>query len=402
MRVLQVHNRYRSSAPSGENRVVDNEAAALRLHGHTVDRFERTSEEIAGSSLGRKLLLGGQVLWSIGSYNSLTRHLRESRPDVVHVHNTFPLLSASVLQACLCQRVPVVATLHNYRLVCPSGALYRDGAICHECVGRVPVPAVRHGCYRGSSLATLPLAACVSVNREMWRRQVSAYVCISESQRRLLSPADLPVGRVFVKTNLVPWRDYSPPTSPRPAAVVFLGRLDANKGVLLLMEAWDLFAATAVGHPLRLVIAGAGPLEGTVAEWANGRSDVDYLGLLSAERCEGILKTARATVVPSAWEEPFGMVVVESMRMGVPVLAAAHGSFPELVVEGEDGALFPPGDAGALAKVLSEVEQDPGRFARYGENARKAYETRFSATANIEELVGIYRFAIAHPVWGTS
>jgi glycosyltransferase involved in cell wall biosynthesis len=399
LRILQVHNRYRSSAPSGENRVVEIEAAALRRQGHTVQRFERFSDEIAGWGVPKKALLPGKIVWSSETYKSLVRELREHRPDVVHVHNTFPLLSPSVLHACSHEQVPVVATLHNYRLMCPTGDLFRDGAICHDCAGRRPLPGVLHGCYQGSNLATVPLAVSSVVNRRAWRSRVSAYVCISHSQRDILLPFGLPADRTFVKHNLVPAKPPAKP-SQRNRTVVFTGRISQAKGIPVLMEAWDLYSATSTSSSMRLVIAGGGPLEDEVTSWARDRKNADFLGILSPAECQVLLSTACATVIPSEWEETFGLVVVEAMAAGVPVIAAAHGSFPELMVNGEEGTLFPPGDATALADVFREVDLQPELYARYGRGARKAYETRFDPEDNINQLLSIYEFAIQHPVCG--
>lgn len=396
MNILQVHNRYRSSSPSGENRVLENEAEALRAHGHTVQRFERHSDSIAGWSAPRKALLPGRVIWSPDSHRSLLDLLREDRPDVVHVHNTFPLVSPSILHACSLERVPVVATLHNYRLMCPTGDLFRDGAVCHDCIGRAPVPGVLHGCYQGSSLATLPVAISTVANRRAWRRRVSAFVCISQSQRDILIPWGLPSGRAFVKHNLVPTRPPRPP-SDRNRTIVFIGRVSEAKGAPLLMRAWDLYSATSPRSSLRLVLAGDGTLQDEVARWAGARENVEFLGLLTPAECQQLLDTAGAAVVPSAWEETFGLVVVEAMAAGVPVIAAAHGSFPELIVDGEEGRLFPPGDAAALANVFREVEAQPERYARFGQSARSGYEARFDAEDNFKQLLAIYEFAIRCP-----
>ena len=399
MRILQVHNRYRSSSPSGENRVVDLEAGALRSHGHEVEQFERSSDEIETWSAPRRALVGSRVLWSNESYRSLVRVLDDVRPDVVHLHNVFPLLSPSVLYACARQHVPVVATLHNYRLACAPGTLFREGRICHDCVGRLPVPAIRHGCYRGSALATIPLAVAGQAHRRAWRTLVSAYVCLSRSQRDILASIDLPDDRVFVKSNLIPF--IEPPSSqPRDGnTIVFTGRLDEVKGIPLLIQAWDRYAAATRNPALRLVIAGSGPLKDSVAAWARDRADIDVVGLLSPEDCRRLRGTARAAVVPSQWEEPFGLVVVEAMAAGVALIAPAHGSFPELLVDGAEGTLFEPGSVAGLADIFTNVERFPDRYECYGRNARRAYEARFDPDANVDQLVSIYEFAVTNPVW---
>jgi glycosyltransferase involved in cell wall biosynthesis len=397
VKILQVHNRYRVS-PSGENIVVDNEGSALSQRGHLVERFERLSEDIESWPAHKKALLPGQVVWSHSAFQALTRRLRDSRPDVVHVHNTVPLLSPSVLHACYKERVPVVATLHNYRLVCPAGTLFRDGAICHDCVGRAALPAIGRGCYGDSRAQTLPLAISTVVNRHAWRTRVSAYICISKSQRDIISPLGLPDDRVFVKWNMIPPIGRAL-TSEKRATVAFVGRLVDSKGVPVLMEAWDLYSSSSEHGALRLVIAGAGPLEASVAAWAQDRPDVDFVGLLSPTECRVLLETARAAVIPSQWEEPFGMVVVEAMAAGVAPIVSAHGSFPEMVVDSHDGTLFPPGDAKALAKAFHDVATRPERYEGFGRNARKAYEERFDPELNMRQLESIYEFAIDHPVW---
>ncbi|MDQ6616497.1 MAG: glycosyltransferase [Actinomycetota bacterium] len=393
MRVLVVHNRYRSAEPGGEDRVVDQEVAALCSSGHTVERFERFNDDIDGWSPARKALLPGQVVWNEQSRRSLTRTLGTMRPDVVHVHNTFPLLSPSVLYACRAAGVPVVATLHNYGLVCPSGALFRDRAVCHDCVGRVPFPAVRHGCYKQSALASTPVALGLVVHGRAWRSMVSAYVCISGSQREILVSGGFPPQRMFVKHNFVP--PLHTTVGRREDIVVYAGRLTTHKGVGLLMEAWDRTLADNPEGQLRLVIAGKGPLEPAVTSWAAGRPSVDFVGLLDRAACARLLSRARAAVVPSQWEEAFGLIAVEAMSVGVPPVAPGRGSFPELITDGDDGVLFEPGNAAALAEVFRDIESDPERYEGLGRTARATYERRFTPEANVEQLLRIYQFAVA-------
>ncbi|MDQ1535045.1 MAG: hypothetical protein QOF28_2806 [Actinomycetota bacterium] len=398
MRILVAHNRYRSTSPGGEDRVVDQEHAALVARGHTVERFERFNDDIDQMSVTQRAMVPGQVVWSNAARRSLTRAIRRFRPDVVHVHNTFPLLSPSVLYACRSEGVPAVVTLHNYRLTCATGDLFRDGHACHECVGqRVPTAAVRHGCYRDSAIATLPIAIASAAHLIAWRTLPSAYVFISSRQRDILGSLRLPQDRIFVKPNLVP-ADVVPVETPeRRHVVVYAGRLAPAKGVPLLMKAWDRYE-TAGGGSLKLVIAGAGPLDSAVAEWAAGRASVEVHGMLSRQDCAALVASARAAIVPSAWEEAFGLVAVEAMACGVPPIAPAHGSFPELIKSDHDGVLFEPGDASALADVLRDIDTDPERYAALGRAARSSYEQRFDPDVNLDQLLDTYRFAIANPV----
>ncbi|MFH8609724.1 glycosyltransferase [Streptomyces sp. NPDC018029] len=392
MRVLVVHNRYSSAQPSGENKVVDQEVALLRAAGHQVEVFERRSDDIAAMSLPGKVAVPLLVPWNPAVRKDLAARLRAERPDVVHVHNVFPLLSPAVLAACADAGVPAVATLHNYSQVCPPGTLQRDGRPCTECVGSGPLPAVRHGCYRGSRLATVPLAVSLSVNRRRWWSGVDRFFCISAAQRDVLVRAGMPAGRLAVKHNFVP-----DPGARRTGAgehLLYLGRLAETKGLRLLMTAWDELAADGgVGVPL--VIAGTGPLEREVAAWAAGRDDVRYVGLYDPEQCRRAVARSVAVVAPSTWLETFGLVVAEAMAAGVPAVAAGHGAFVELVEDGATGLLHRPGEAASLASCLRRITADTARNREMGQAARRRYDQDFSPAVGLERLVDGYRTAIA-------
>jgi glycosyltransferase involved in cell wall biosynthesis len=402
MRILLVHNRYRSAMPSGENRVVEQEGDALAAVGHEVRRFTRESDEISQWSLLKKASLPARTIWNWESFHDLKAVLAEYKPEVVHVHNTFPLLSPAVLHACRDAGVPVVATLHNYGLACANRAFFRDGKVCHDCADGLPVGSLLHGCFRESRAATVPVAVAMVTHRRAWRSLVSAYILISASQRDLLHGVGLPEERVFVRYNLISRRDRLQ-TAPEPM-VVYAGRLDEIKGVRLLMGGWDRYLLQAgqpgqePGQPgLRLAIAGAGTLDDEVTAWASTRPSVVLTGALSSADCASLISRARAVLLPSAWEETFGLVAIEAMAAGVPPIASSHGSFPELITPGVDGALFDHGDPAALGRAIADAERNPEQYASYGEQARKTYEQRFDPARNLEELLDIYRFAIAHP-----
>lgn len=400
MKILVVHNRYRSSSPSGENRVVDQEHDTLIDAGHEVRRFEHSSDGIAQLSRVQRALVPAKVIWNPRSAQELSEVLAAFRPDVVHVHNLFPLVSPSVLQVCQRSRVPCVATFHNYRPVCASGNLFRSGSVCRDCVvRRLPTPAVLHGCYRRSAVATVPLAVATVAHRRIWQTVPSAYIFLSEAQRRELEPAGFPLARSFVKPNLV--LPVAPRSTSRHDLVVYLGRLTEDKGLLVLMRAWDRYTDGRRGREggLRLAIAGTGPLEAEIRSWAQARSSVTVLGLLDRQACSTLVGQARTVVVPSEWPEPFGLVVAEAMAAGVAPVATAHGAFTDLIADGVDGLLYPPGDVGTLARLLERIEADPERIDRLGDAARATYERRFEPSKNIVDLEAIYRFAAGHPRW---
>jgi glycosyltransferase involved in cell wall biosynthesis len=396
MRVLIAHNRYRPTAPSGENAVVDQEAELLATAGHVVRLFQRHSAEISDWSTIRRAALPAQVLWSGASKRSLSEELRAFRPDVVHVHNTFPLMSPSILYACRDESIPVVATTHNYRHACANGEFYRSGRICHDCVEKSSVAALRHGCYRESHLSTIPVVLGTRIHREAWRSLVSAHIFISGAQRELLSSVGIPAERSFVKHNFVP---RPPLERAQPLhQIAFVGRIDHAKGAGFLMSAWDAFIGRNPTSSLQLVIAGSGSLSGEVSSWAATRSRVSMLGRLSRDDASALMARSRAVVVPSQWEETFGLVAVEAMARGTAVIAAGHGALPEIVTTGVDGALFRPGDAESLVRILAELDRHPTVWDKYGDDAHQSYLSRFTPEANLESLLAVYEFAINNPV----
>lgn len=384
--VLVVHNRYRSEQPSGEDRVVDQETALLRRAGHRVTLFERRSDDIAAMSVAAKVAVPLRVPYSRAARTDLERVLRAGRPDVVHIHSTFPLISPSVVDACTATRTPVVATLHNYSLLCPVGSMYRDGKICTDCAGGLPLPAVRHGCYRGSRLASIPVAAGTAFNRRRLLEGVDRFFCISGAQRETLVGLGVPGQRLAVKYNFV-----EEPATRRDGPgehVLFVGRLTEEKGVGTLLQAWDL-VPEAVRRRFPLVVVGSGPMQPDVERWAACRSDVRVLGLQPPQRCAELTAQAVTVVAPSVWKEAFGLVVVEALAAGVPPVASATGAFTELVDDGTTGLLHAPGDPADLAARIAEIV-DPARNADMGRAARARYERDFSPAAGLAALLAGY------------
>lgn len=410
MRILLVHNRYRSGMPSGENHVVDEEHRALAEAGHDVVRFERSNDEIPALPLRRKALLPVGAVRSRPSAADLARTLGSVEPDVVHVHNVFPLLSPSVLGSCARAQVPSVVTLHNFGQLCTNGSLYRTGHQCTECVGRLlPLPAVRHGCYRGSRAASIAPALSIAANRRAWRTIPSAYLFLSHAQRRALAAAGLPGWRSFVKPNMVadPWGAGPAGAGGRGRAqlVVYAGRLVEAKGVRTLLAAWERHSeersrsSAPDRGALRLAIAGAGPMEEEVRAWSQERADVDVLGGIPPGACMDLFLRATAVVVPSEWREPFGLVVAEAMAAGAVPIVSDAGALPDLVRHGVDGLTYPAGDVRALAAWLGRLGGAPAWLERMRSSARKTYERTFAPAAVVGQLEDAYRFAVEHPSW---
>ncbi|MFF0340516.1 glycosyltransferase [Kribbella sp. NPDC004875] len=382
-----LHNRYRTGQPSGENTVVAQTVDLLRSSGHEIDLYARNSDDIAGFSRKDRALLPFRSVWSFSAERDLTQLLQAQRPDVVHVHNTFPLFSASVLRAAYRLDLPVVATLHNFRLLCANAVLQRDGRPCESCVGKLPLAAVRHGCYRESRVQTLPLATSIGVHNTLhtWQRSVDTFVVPSEFVRDRYVAAGFDPERFVVKPHAVP---HSGETRAGAGdGVVFLGRLEEDKGFADLLQAWD----SSLG---RLVVVGDGALRAAAEERARTDASVQVLGQLPWADGMEVLRSARVAVVPARSYESFGLVVVEAFAHGVPVVASRLGALAELVDDGETGALTAPGDPEELRKAIGLVA-DPETSIAFGERARQVYLKRFSPERDVQATERIYTDAIA-------
>lgn len=383
MHVLVVHNRYASAQPSGENKVVDQEVALLRGAGHRVEVFERRSDDIAARSLLGKVAVPLLVPWNPAVRAELAARLRTERPDVVHVHNVFPLLSPAVLAACADAGVPAVATLHNYTQVCPPGTLQRDGRPCTECVGSAPLPAVRHGCYRSSRLATVPLAVSLSVNRRLWWSGVERFFCISAAQRDVLVRAACRraaggEAQLRARTGRPPrwrWRAsaLSRPARGGQGRAAAHGRVGRDR------------RRRRCGRAARGRRRGAAGARGDRLGGGPGRRAVRRPVRPGGGR-QAIARSI-AVVAPSTWLEAFGLVVVEAMAAGVPAVAAGHGAFVELVEDGVTGLLHRPGEPASLASCLRRITAETARNREMGQATRRRYEQHFSPAVGLERLM---------------
>jgi glycosyltransferase involved in cell wall biosynthesis len=387
VRILLVHNRYRSVEPSGENHVVESEARELRERGHDVEVWGPSSDEIAEQSPLQKLLLPARVVWSRESARSLAETLDRHRPEVVHLHNTFPLISGSVLPMLRERKVPTVATVHNYRLICAGGTLFRDGRVCHDCLPSSHRPGVQHGCYRESRIATTPVALANVVHARHWKA-LDALLTLSSAQRDLFIEAGYDPERVIVKPNFVTEYPGSADHGPPGTGFVYAGRLADTKGVQVILDAWARLEER--GLRPELTIIGSGPLEDDVVRFADAHPHVHFAGRLTRDECFEQFRRARAVLVPSVWEETFGLVVAEAMMLGRAAVCSDRGSFPDLITDGHDGLLVPPADAEALAKAVETLHGDEELATRLGERARATYESRFRPEPNMELLESIY------------
>ena len=383
MRILMVHNRYQQRG--GEDQVYEGEARLLALHGHDVLRYDVHNDSIGQVN---RLALASRTVWSRHTYRRLSAIIERERPHVVHFHNILPLISPSGYYSALHRGVPVVQTVHNYRLVCPNALLFRDGMPCQDCVGkRFAWPGIIHACYRSSHAASAAVAMMTGVHHVLgtWNQRVTVYIALTNFARDRLLQGGIPGDRVVVKPNFV---DPDPGEGPGNGEYgLFVGRLTPEKGIRTLLAAWN-----GLGIPLRIV--GEGPLDDEVAEAAKASSGrIEWLGSKSTAEVYELLARATFLVCPSEWYETFGRVVIEAFATGTPVIGSDLGAIAELVRHGETGLLFRPGSAADLAAAVHDLLEKSERLVRMRTACREEFLIKFTAERNYESLMQIYELA---------
>jgi glycosyltransferase involved in cell wall biosynthesis len=390
--ILQVHEYYQQ--PGGEDTVYEAEVALLRERGQRVATYEEHNDRIHALS---PVSLALQTVYSLPSYRRLREVLTREKPDVVHFHNTFPLISPSAYVACQRAGVPVIQSLHNPRLICPAASFYRQGRNCSDCLGKgLPYPAVQHACYHNSYIHSSVVTTMLTMHRLFgtWQKRVDRYVVASSFYRDLFIQAGLPAEKIALLPHFV--TPSAPYREDRGAGgyALFIGRLDPEKGVRVLLEAWQ-----ESGVPLK--VRGSGALEGELREFIarHPAGPVELVGRLAKEDLVRLIAGARFLVWPSpGWYETFGFAAVECFAQGVPVISSRIGVNQELVREGETGLLFNPGDARDLADKVRWAWDHPREMTVMGHRAREAVEAKYTADRHYESLIRLYQQTLeAHP-----
>lgn len=395
MNVIVVHNYYRTTVPSGENSVVDSECELLRSHGHRVIGFFRRSDDLASYGPIRMAWTAVRIPWNPDAARKLRTLVEEVKPDVVHVHNTFPMISPSIFRI-VGSRAAKVLTMHNFRLYCAKAIPMRNGKPCTKCLDRrASWPAVWHACYRDSHIASVPAAMSVYLHRRLrtWDRDVDTFIALSDFQRKLMVGAGLPAGKVLVRPNFFPGNPTPLPWEDRGRNVVFAGRVSPEKGVDLLVESWLEWGPNAPS----LRIVGDGPLLRRLRDRAARcrATNIHFTGRLSASETQAEIARASLLVVPSVWFEGFPLVIREAFAFGTPVAVAEIGALSEIVKSGVNGVSFRAGDRKAICRVVEGVMNDPDELKRLGIGARRAYEDFYSEQAGYESLMAAYDQTIA-------
>lgn len=382
---LLVHNHYRE--PGGEDRVFESECRLLERAGINVLRYEVHNEHV---DILSPITLAAKSVWNRTTYRAVSELLESTPCDVVHVHNTLPIASASVFVAARRAGSAVVQTLHNYRMVCPSATLFRDGHTCELCVSQpLALSGIRHACYRHSRPATAVVAASTFIHRTIgtYAQNIDRFIALTNFAREKLIEGGIAAHQVVVKPNFT-----EPESRHRGNArdgALFVGRLTEGKGVRTLLDAWQRNPDLP---PLR--IAGDGPLRPLAESVSVSNKNVTVLGPLSQTAVREEMCGAALLVFPSLWFEGFPMTIVEAFSLRVPVVASRIGSVAEIVTDGECGLTFTPGDAVGLADAVRRLISDPDLNQALGDGALRRYESRYTPEANLEQLLRIYGDAI--------
>jgi glycosyltransferase involved in cell wall biosynthesis len=384
MRVLMLHNRY--LIPGGEDQCSVAEAALLCDHGHEVELLEEDNRRIEQLGKARTAI---RTVWSRESYRRIDELLRARSFDILHVQNFFPLWSPSVYYAASRNRVPVVQTLHNYRLMCVNSLFFRDQHLCQECLGRfLPWHGVVHACYRNSRAASAVVACMVGAHKlaGTWRKHVSTYIAVSEFARDIYIAGGLPANKIAVKPNFI----YPTPLPGTGGGgyALYVGRLSTEKGIATMLNAWK-----GAHEAIPLKIVGEGPLAELVIGAMQECKSIEYLGAKPLPEVLDLMRSAEFLVFPSEWYETMGRTIMEAFAVGTPVVAAGIGPPATMVIQGVTGFHFTPGSVTELRERVEWCSQNLDQVRAMRSKARQAFESRYTGAANARMLLTIYERA---------
>ncbi len=375
------HNYYQQ--PGGEDRSFAAEADTLENNGHYVHRFTVHNDIIPEM---HKLKVARATFWNPDTYNTLDTLFEKERFDIAHFQNIFPLISPSAYAVAQKHNIPVVQSLRNYRLMCPTATFFRDGKVCEDCLGKtIPYPGVMHACYRDSRVQSAVVAGMLGFHhiRKTWSSNVDRFIALTQFVKDKFIEAGMSGDKITVKPNFV---GHDPGVGTEPGDyMIFMGRLTPEKGVRTLLNACKQ-------HPdIPLKLLGDGPLLDELKATAKTNNlAVEFLGHRNYQDVMALVQQSRALIFPTEWYETFGRVSIEAYACGKPVIASKIGAVAEIVDHGKTGLQFAPGNADELAQHIKRLWENPEEAVQMGRFARQVFEEKYTSAQNYEMLFQIY------------
>ena len=385
-KVLIVHNYYQ--IPGGEDTVVANEKKMLEEHGHKVILYSRHNSELNSISKIKKLMLPISTVFNLKTYRDIKKLIQTENIEIVHVHNTLNMISPSVYYAAFSCKVPVVQTVHNFRMLCPGATFFRDGKVCEECITQGLFCAVKHKCYRGSRIQTLACVISTWIHRMLGTYKKLNYICLTVFNReKLLCLKQIDEKRVFVKPNFVQPEESIVPYQKRKDQMIYVGRLEEIKGVEVLLKAWKLLGDDAP----ELLVCGKGPLEAWCRDYIekNQLSKIKMLGFVPNDQVRKKIGESKALILPTQVYEGFPMTIAEAYACGTPVIGSDLGNTGSLIEEGKSGWKFQHTSEKALADAVLSAKN-----CAFGIDS--SYIDKYSKEANYRQLREIYETCCDH------
>lgn len=397
MKILMIHNFYQSSSPSGEDIVFKSEIELLKKNGVDVIVYERHNDEIKNHGRLNKLILPLKLVWSWETYFEIKNIIKKEKPDIAHFHNIWYLISPSAYYACKEMGIPVIQTLHNFRMFCCNGLLLRDNKVCEECIDGKNNKlifiknAIKYGCYRNSKVYSLPIAITQYFHsvKKTWIESVDMYIVLTEFSKKKFVEFGIPGEKIYIKPNFLP--NAPEPNFSFGDYAIFVGRLSKEKGVDLLIKTFEKLSPD-LRNNLVLKIVGDGPLRTYLENLVKNENikGIEFLGKQNREKVIELIKNASFLILPSVWYEMFPLVTLEAFACGKPVIASKIGALPDIVEDGKTGLLFTPGNEDDLVKKIKFLWNNKEMCVEMGKNARKVFDEKYSERRNFKLLVELY------------
>lgn len=387
MKILFIHNKYKQYG--GEDVAVELETAVLIKRGHTVKTILFDNSTVGG--FFSKIFNGIRSIYNFAAATEISKIIHQFKPDIIHIHNLFFIASPSVIEAASRHKIPVILTLHNYRLICANALLLRNNQVCELCTQKkFPFAGIKYKCYRNSATESALVTAITGIHklRNTWKNKVSRYIILNEFSRSklLYSSLSVPEDKMVTKPNFVP--DPGEGNTDREDFFLFAGRISKEKGVHILATAF----AAMPEH--KIIIAGDGPERKLLMEEFSSYPNISFAGQMGKKQVIENMKKCKAFICPSIWYEGAPLTIIEAFATSTPVIASRLGSMAESIIDGFNGLHFTAGDAYDLRKKIELFITESKQHSTFYKNARQTYLEKYHEDIHYSAILKIYEGVI--------